>query len=76
MVFGVLKKLVESSQQQQGFGQNDLLAAASYGYGGSHSHQSYGSYDSYHECCPSVVDPLTLASLIAGINCIHYDGTS
>ncbi len=46
----------------------DLLASPSSGYGSTgYGHDSgYGhSGSSYHECCPLVVDPKTLCTLLA-----------
>lgn len=53
----------------------DLLGSASSGYGSEHSgyghsghgggYSSGGYGSSYHECCPLVVDPKTLLTLLA-----------
>ena len=46
----------------------DLLTSASSGYDeheSDYGHSSGGYSNSYHECCPLVVDPKTLLTLLA-----------
>jgi hypothetical protein len=61
---------VTSVSSPRGF-LTDLLASPSSGYGSSsgYGHSTgyghSGGYSSYHECCPLVVDPKTLCTLLA-----------